>query len=322
MTTTFEELNRCLKQAEKWTPRLRTAGAEQVIEVITALDCAQALVDALVEGGARQPAEEMQRIEVIETALRKHIGRAVRALEAGGVSLETVAAAQARLPEAWWWHLAELVRERRRRLLRAWLTRAGIALAVVAVAFVLSRTLLAPDPLVVARVEAIQQAQEAVLEDGDFQAALDALEAGLATVRVLQEERDEPANTADLMTWRGVVLEALDRQDEAAADFAAAEEQDRWEMLIQRVQLYLYLVPKPEAALTDAQELTTLDPDHPSGFMLLGDAYQAVGDRMSADEAYQRAEELSFAREEHASIYVLVRQRRQALWQQQVLPEP
>mgnify|MGYP005834853089 CR=1 FL=1 len=320
MTSAFEQLNDYLKQAEEVTPRLREANAEQILAVVTGLDGAKALVDQLITSGARYPAEEVQRIEMIESALRKHMGRVSRTLAAAGVSLEGIAAERAQVPDAWWWKLPELVRQKRAQTLRTWLIWVGVAVVVVVIAAILYNTVFAPDPIVLARTNALQQAQQLVIEENDLQGALDAVNAGLAEVERLAAERGETPETVELLTTRGVILEAMGDAEAGARDFAAAEAEDRWAMLTTRAQLYLYYIRKPDAALADAEALVEMEPDHPAGYMFLGDAYGALGQRLAAYDAYEKAKSLAFENEEYASLYVLVVQKQQALIQQPAMP--
>ncbi len=318
MSETFTELNDYLKQAEEWTPVLDRATADQIMSIVIGLDGAQARVNRLLQSNARYPAEEIQRIEIIESALRTHLGRAARVLNAAGIALETEAQARAQTPEGWWWRLPQLARERRQQMLRAWLLRGAIVALIVVIGIVLYNTFFAPDPIVVARSSAIQDAQQAIFE-GRLTEALDTLNNGLAEVERLSAERPEPPDTVDLLTYRGVVLHQLGREEEAAADFAAAEAQSELEMRFQRVQAYL-LLGDGEAALADAQRLVEIVPEHPAAYLFLGDAHAALGQRFDADQAYAEAEELAFSDDEYASIYVLVKQRRQALWNNPVVP--
>lgn len=312
MAEAFGELHKSLKQAEEWVPILREANADQIMDIIVGLDSAQARVNALRAQGARYPAEEVQRIEMVESALRRHMGRVARVLDGAGISLAAVAAERAQVADGWWWRIRELEAEHRRRTFRAWAIRSGILIAVLAIAVVLYNTVFAPDPLVVARSDAIGSAQQALYE-GDYEGALAALDAGLAKMDELSAGREEPPDTVDLLAYRGVVLQTLGREDEAAADFAAAEAQNPEAMYIARVMAYLY-VENAEAALADALVLVDILPDHPASYMLLGDAYFATDQRLNADQAYATAEEMSFASEDYASIYVLIKQKRQALW--------
>ena len=309
----FEELNAHLDKAEYWIPVLRDATAEQIMDVLTGLDAAQACVNQLIEQGARYPAEEVQRIEMIESALRRHMGPVVRRLEATGVALDQVAKEQANLPDAWWWDLPRLLRAQRQQMLRTWAKWAAAVVAVVAVAAVLYNTVFAPDPIVVAATNARQEAQDLLLS-GDLQSALAAINEGLAQVERMSAERDQTPDTAELLAYRGVLFERMGRESEAAADFAHAEAQDLLGALFTRVQAYL-LTDDGEKALAEALRLVALSPEHPAAHMLLGDAYALLNRRFEADDAYARAEQLAFDDEQYASIYVLVKQRRQALFQ-------
>ncbi|MBN1286306.1 MAG: hypothetical protein JXB47_12985 [Anaerolineae bacterium] len=312
MPTAFEELSKCLEQAEEWSARLPQADAQQILEVITGLDGAQHWVDRLVANDARRPAEEIQRIETIESFLRKNVRLAVNRLEGAGVSLAQVAGARAYKPDAWWWHLPELRRQQQQQALRQLASSVGIGAVVIVIAIILLQTVFAPDPAVVARVNAVEAAQLAILEQDDPEAALHAIDGGLTEIERILAERGEASdsfNTVELLTWRGVILQELGHDAEAGAEFAKAEAQDAWEMYANRAMAYRYL-GKPEAALPDAQKLVELKPEHPASHLLLGDVYRDLNDSFAADEAYQKAEELAFASDEFANIYVLARQRR------------
>lgn len=310
MPTAFEELSRCLEQAETWSARLPQANAEQILQVITGLDCAQHWIEHLIASDARRPAEEIQRAETIKTFLRKDIPLVANRLK--GVSLRAVAAERAHDPDAWWWHLPELAQQQRRQKLRRMLMTGAVAVVVVVVGIILMRTVFAPDPLVVASSNAMEAAQRAILEDQDLELALGALNLGLENVEKIVAERGKSLtdyNITDLLTWRGVILQELGHVEEAEADFAAAKAQNPWEMYAHRLTAYRYL-GKPEMALPDAQSLVELDPEHPAAYLLLGDVYNELDNLSAANEAYKKAEELSFDSEKFSNIYVLARQRR------------
>jgi tetratricopeptide (TPR) repeat protein len=290
--------------------------------LITDLDRARALIDQLIEQGARYPAEEIQRAEIIESFLRKHMNKAANTLQRAGVSLDATAAERAAVPDGWWWHIDDLQRRQRQMRIRQLATTAGIAALVVAVIAILMNTVFKPDPLATTRLDAIEGAEGIYRETGDAEAAIERIDKGLKKIDEILQDRDARDETIKVELWvlRGVLLETLGRDDEADADFAQAEAVDAWAMHANRLQYYLRLTDETDKAIADGVAMTEMQPEHPTSYMLLGDAYWSAGDMIMADTMYYQAEQLSVGTDAYAEIYVIVRQRRANLSQQMFLP--
>ncbi len=310
--TTFESLEASLREAEAWAPRLKEASADQILTLIVHLDRAQHLVDTLTAGGSRFPAEEIQRIETVESFLRRDLSMAARKLREAGIALEDEAAEHAHLPDAWWWHVQTLAQEKRRQARRRLLTLGAVVGVIVGVLFVLYKTVLAPDPVAVARMNALDDARRAWLRDGDMQAALDAVSHGLEEIEAIHATRGtEMAPEYELRAWRAVLLDEMGDPEAARALFA---ESNAWEAYYYRASIYNYL-GRFDESLADAQRVIEMAPDHPVGHLLLGDAYAGMGELLDADAAYETASELAFDDPAMANLYVTARQRRAALRQ-------
>jgi tetratricopeptide (TPR) repeat protein len=318
MPTTFEELHNSLRQAEATMTRLTEANAEQALDLITNLDRAKALIEQLIEQGARYPAAEIQRTEIIESFLRRKMSKVADTLKRAGVSLEAVAAERAAVPDGWWWHINDLQRQQQQAGVRKLATTAGIILLAVAVIAILMNTVFKPDPLATTRLDASESAERIYEETGDAEAAIEPINEGLAKIDEILQDREEQDETAKIELWvlRGVLMETLGRDDEAAADFAQAEDVDPWTMYANRLQYYLMLTGDTDKAIADGTAMIELRPEHPVGYMLLGDAYWTAGDTIMANTMYSQCEEYAMGDESYSEIFVLVRQRQADLSQQ------
>ena len=169
---------------------------------------------------------------------------------------------------------------------------AVIVLVIVGAVFLAFNTILAPPPEVMARIDAENNAFLAI-DEGDLQAALEAVEAGLTKVP------GEPR----LTLFKGVLQEDLGREVAAAATFGQAEAAfgDPVGYFLARAQLRLR-VDQPELAEQDVRAALDIEEDLPGGWLILGQTLELQGRAFEAIQAYQRAGDLALDQGENEVV--------------------
>ncbi|MCS7088643.1 MAG: hypothetical protein NZL91_08110 [Thermoflexales bacterium] len=264
-----EALSRCEVALVTLTP-------EHARQLLADLAEAERIIAALQATGADVRAEQL-RLETIRTRLLSRARPFVQAL--GGVRAYRELRAQAAplTPTLPWWRLDDVLAEQRRA---RWKRAAG-ALVVIAIfagiIYALREVLFPPNPA----ADAIAAAQRA-LQEGDANAALAAIEAGLA----------QAPNHPQLLIWRGVLVETQDPT--AAADaFARAQVQlGADDFHIERAQVRLIM---GEAAHAEAElsELIARNPELPVAYLVRAAAYEAQRRYDLAARDLERAAEVA-----------------------------
>ncbi|MGC9400234.1 MAG: tetratricopeptide repeat protein [Anaerolineae bacterium] len=292
--THADQLRNVLEQLETHVGKLEHGGDSDPLALPLLLDEAQDLLTALQEKGGNWKPEET-RLETVTAQLRRKAKTFVR--QAGGATaLKEARAAHAPPNPAWWWRLDEIIREERRQRLRKLGKWAAIIAAVFLVLGLAYKQFLAPSPELMAALERQREAEELAAQ-GDFVAALDKVEAGLTNA----------PDHVELLTLKGILMEALGREAEATAAFERARTLTEDENLFLRLRAQLYLRTRLlDGAQKDAQTLIERDPEAPSGYLFLGMVYDARGEWQQAVTHYEKASELAAARDE-AQIYVTAR---------------
>jgi tetratricopeptide (TPR) repeat protein len=171
-----------------------------------------------------------------------------------------------------------------------------IALLLVGGLILLFQTVLAPSPEAVARLEAQDQAEAAIVQ-GSYAEALNFIEEGLAKVP------DDP----DLLIYKGVVQEILGDEAPAKQSFNQAQTKlnDPLHFYLMRSQLNLRIGRAIEAE-GDAQAAIGLDQSSAAAWLLLGQALEIQQKIDDAILAYQKASELANVNND-PQIYVTAR---------------
>jgi len=276
-----DELRAALQGLEEHSVRLKSMDSATALLLLQEMDRTLALFDQLEAAGSDLLAEQ-GRFESFQAGLRKRAGPLLKAV--GG---EAVLAEHRPRPappeERWWWYIDGLVAEHLRRRYRRIAITVVIVLVIVGAVVLAFNTILAPSPEVVARVDAENNAFLAI-DEGDFQAALEAVEAGLAKVP------GEPR----LTLFKGVLQESLNRDAEAAATFAQVQAAfgDPVGYLLSRAQLRLR-INRPELAEQDVRAALEIEEDLPGAWLILGQTLELQGRAFEAAQAYQRAGDLA-----------------------------
>jgi tetratricopeptide (TPR) repeat protein len=282
----------------------RKTPAEEVIALFHHLDDLVDASRALANTGV-DLRRERTRIETVHSILRDKGPSIVRTLR----KLETARAEADPPADHWWWTLDRQVTEQRaqnkHRLFRQ--SAVGVVLlALLVAAYVL---FLRPAEAVRLRLEHTSNA-EAEIDVGDYAGAM------VSYQQALQAAPDDPE--VNLMV--GVMLEALDRQQEAEAQYAETERlyEKPENLLAARSQKYTRMgwYAKAEA---DAQGAIALDAQLAMGYLALGSAYEGQGRNYEAVQALETAGDLASAQEQN-ELYVIVKTRLSMLLQKPAIP--
>jgi tetratricopeptide (TPR) repeat protein len=196
-----------------------------------------------------------------------------------------------------WWFIDRYVGERmalqRKRVLQGMGILAAIALVVV----ILFNTVLKPDPALIALKAHNDAAFAALIQEADYEMALDEIDQALAV---------KPDDLESLVV-KGVILEQLGRPDEAetifgqAIQLAPGPETVYWirgQMLLQLDQF--------EEALRQAEAAIEANPDYPQAWFLSGQAYDRMGDVSQAFNNMEIASNLALEQGDNA-LYAIIR---------------
>ena len=170
--------------------------------------------------------------------------------------------------ERWWWYLDQYVAQRTRRDVRNLALTVLAVVVVIAVAAILYNTFVHPDPIVLARMDATNRAQNA-LQDNRLPGALKAIDDGLV----------KAPDDSDLLMWRGAILMLLQRTGEAQAAWSTARPAfaSDADFLTQRGFIRLQ-AGDPAGASADSQDAIRLAPERPQPYLTLASAQEFDGD--------------------------------------------
>jgi len=249
------------------------------LELLSGLDLVHAQIDELDQQSPSRKVAETQ-FNMILSRLSAEGRQFLR--DAGGVQAFRQAREQV-MPtsDRTWWFVDERVESKRRSDLRRFLVIGGIGAVLLVVLAVLYQRFLAPDPKVSALYGAEQSARDR-LQYGEFDEALSAVEEGLKI------DPSEPT----LLTLHGVILDVKGSEEQAAQDFARAEQAfaSREIFLLTRGEGYA-MVNQLDKAMDDAQEAAQINPQSPRAHLLIGQVHETQKSYQEAIAAYDRAYE-------------------------------
>ncbi len=292
---TADDLRELITQAELIVANLRGTGP-RALTLLFLLDTMQGLVARLKEIGV-DLRPEATRIENVERILLSKDGVLVGEMRRlGGL-------AQARevikpAPSQWWWYLDARVTERWQRQTRRILLIVGGVAAALLVFSLAYRFLFPPDPIAVAVMDKVSQAEQA-LQGGDTAGAL-------ALYRQAVEIKPEdPEN--QLMV--GVLEASLGRPDAAAEAYAVAQRLigDRAQFLVQR-GMAAYRIGNLDQAEADGLEAQSVNPDLAEGAFLMGNVYEAKGMAAEAMDAFEKTADLA-GKQNNSALIVMAKTR-------------
>jgi tetratricopeptide (TPR) repeat protein len=275
--TATDELRDVLDTLEVQISVIKRGTAEEAQTIPVLLDRAHELLTLLHKRNSPIRAEEV-RLQSLLTRLDRFCIPYVQAVGGREAVRDLRAGADNPTPEQWWWFMDQRAAEQRRDQLQRSLRIALIVVAVLAAAVVFYNLFLQPDPLVVARLEAVQAAEILVTEDA-YPVALDVIEAELT-----QQPED-----LTLLLYRAILLEHMG-EAEAAAAFESAEAAalTPQNYRLNRGNSYLRL-GEVDTLLADMIAFVDEYPDVAEGYYLLGAGQQMAGDLRAALNSFEQA---------------------------------
>lgn len=297
-----------LDRIEILVGKIGMIGANDALAILYSLDELYPRIQAIESESSRKIVEG--QLEGILARIEKEAGQLIR--DVGGTQRYEEARREAQPPaEHWWWYLDERLAEKRKHSLRrSLIVLAGIVLVVTVLGLVY-QFFLAPSPEVAARYRHEQTARD-LLMNGDPAGALEEVNEGLTY------GEDDP----QLLILKGVIYDSQGQTEEAEQAYAQAEKgfTNRVDFLVQRGQDYI-LTNQMEKALKDGQEAVSIAPDQAQGYLLVGQAYEMLGEYREALDAYEKCFEVAEATDE-AEIAAYARVRIAMLVQSMSAPVP
>lgn len=209
----------------------------------------------------------------------------------------------------WWWFLDRYVENKRRKSLIKTIKWLGVAALVLMVLIFVYQKFLAPPPEVRERLRYENQASIAIAE-GRIEDALAGVEAAI------QADPDE----FELWVQRGVLLIALDQQDEAEQSFqkALSLENDPEFFTIEKAY-YAIQLGLLDMAQEEVDQLLSIDSESVEAFLFQGQILESQGDIVKAIEIYQKASEMAEAQNK-IELMTTIRVRLATLMQSALIP--
>jgi tetratricopeptide (TPR) repeat protein len=300
-----DELREKLSSLEESHLKIKSLDSAQALTLLRDLDGVASQFDQF-EADGLDLRSERGRFEAVQGRLRERARPLLRAV--GGPTVLRQRRPTATSPsEQWWWYIDEIVADQRQRLLKRLIIGLVIVMLLIGGVVLAFKTILAPSPEAIARLEAVNSAFAAV-DEGNYRGALVFIEEGLGKV----------PGDPELLIFKGVLHQLLGEEAEVEQSFVQAQENldNSIDFYLVRAQLYLRL-NQPEQAERDAQAVLSLDKNVARAWLFLGQAFELQGKRVDAMQAYETAGKLAFEQGEN-EVYVLARM---ALGQLSQLPD-
>lgn len=269
-----------LDQIEAQLGKIGPGFGKQTFELLKQLDSASDRICVLTEQGVPPKAETAQ-FDAIQATLRKEAPLLLR--EMGGAEVLQKEREKFQIaPEASWWFLDEYVARNKRASMKQGILTLGLFAGVLIILVVVYQIFLKPDPIVIAGLQAQQDAQQALAE-GDIDLALQKLADGLEVAV------DDP----DLLVLKGILLRQLGKEEEALTfeERAKSVIGDEELFFLYRAQAHM-ANGFFELAILDTEWAISINPNSARGYLLKGQSLEQLGDLQRAYEAYQEASRL------------------------------
>lgn len=273
-------LNKRLDEIENRLGRLSIHEEMDALEIFRELDEVKRQLDEAERRGLALKAEQAQWDGILATIKRD--ARELVQKAGGKTALQSARIQKGAPPDHWWWYLDEYLAEERRKKLHRTLRLVVILGVVLVLVVIVYQKFFAPDPKVIAEVTAKQNAEQALMEK-DLPTALMEVEEGL---------KQSPESTELLMLKAGI-LEAQGKTDEAKAIFTELEKKvhNPEAYALSKAQTYM-LLNRFDEAIEVLNGLISQQPGSAKGYLLLGQAYELMGDQLQALQMYEKASEV------------------------------
>lgn len=278
--TPAERVREALDDAERLIPRLRKSGSE-ALELPRLFDQIATALEGLEQNGVDIRAE-YTRFKNVQERLRSCRVRFLR--EAGTAYQEARMAVQ---PDRarWWWYIDEIVAQERKQRVRRLLIGGGIAILVLAIAWVIYDRFIAPPPNVRQAYHRSSTGERLVTE-GDLRGALAEFE------QVVVLTPDDPNG----WVWLGVIHTLLGESQQAEAAFQQARSLygTEYDFLVNRSMAYVS-AGDLDRARADIEQAIWEEPEAALGYYVRANIEDQQGNCMTAIADLERASELAQA---------------------------
>lgn len=235
---------------------------------------------------------ELIRFEVLRKKLNRKSSAILKQL-GGNEVIRKARPSTATENEHSWWFLDQYVLRRRKKIVANLVKGFGILASIGLILVILFNTVFAPDPLVIARMKHYDNATFHASE-GNYTESLAEVEAGLAIA----------PDEVDFFVLKGILLERLDRADEAGQWYEKAKEITHDSEYIPATHgKFLLQMNEPESALQFIQEATDMNEEYAFGWLLAGQAHVNLNQVSEAHVAFTKAENYAFE-QGYSNIYV------------------
>ncbi len=277
----LETIGGMLDQIEALLGRIGSGQKDRALEILTLLDAVQERVKEQENHGSALLAEKAQ-FESVQASVRKEAALILREI-GGGAELKARRTSRGAAESGWWWYLDGVIANERKGKLRRSAQILGVGALILGLLAGVYMLFLRPDPMVLARVNAVDGAQEAA-RGGDFEQALNLVDQGLTVVA------DDP----ELLILKGVLLGEVGSRAEAGEVFDRAKQLSGTEEQFYFLRAEAYLeTGRFDLAVADAEQGVALNPQSANGFLVLGQCLQKQGNSAGAGAAYQEAVRLA-----------------------------
>lgn len=270
-------LDALLQQIDNKLGRLGISSQIDAYEIFMELDAVHSRIKQAESQGINIKAE-LAQFDGISALVRKE-AVSLLALAGGEEGLRQKREQIHPSNEQWWWYLDEYLAEQRRSRIKRFARVAVISLVVLAMLIVVYRAFLAPDPQVIAELNA-QQNAEAALAEKDLDLALAEVDKGLAEV----------PDSLDLKMLKAGILEAQGRNEEAGRLFESVRSSigDDETFFLMKAQVY-QVMGRATEVIQLLEKVLESYPDSAKAYLLIGQAYEDVGEPLKALDAYEKA---------------------------------
>jgi tetratricopeptide (TPR) repeat protein len=280
----FDRMHWLLDKAENTVGALERNTTADAVGLLQMLDEIETIYSDLTSGGVDLRGEEA-RLETMHLTLQRKAGTLLRLLRPKGGMAGLRSLRPAPPQESWWWYLDDYVTRQRQRQIRGTITGVVTIIVVLVIATVIYNRFLSPSPELIARMDAVNAAQNAV-EQNDLNGAL----------VVLDKAVIQFPDNGDILLWHGAILTRLNRQPEAQASFDAARATYASEIdyLVNKAQIRLQ-AGDMDGGYADAQQAIKVAPDSAQAYLTLGGAQEVLGLTSAAVNSYNMAASLAGA---------------------------
>jgi len=273
---TLDNLRKMIEEYKDYVVNIDYPDRE-IIKMLTLRDEIEDLLLNLEKKGTDLEADKV-RLETFDTIIRKKMKMVYRKLTA---SLNPLPYREERkIPRShWWWYLDELLREKRVRARKIWLTRGGIAaVALLAAYIILTKVVPQPKQSVIYQEEANRLYEEGKLDEA---------------INVYKKAQDIEPDDSTIPLMLGIIYEDKGLLDRANDYFERARllSSQKIDFYNSRGMVY-FQTGKLEKATLDVKKALEIHPNSAFSHFLLGSIYEMENRIAEAIVEYQIVSDL------------------------------